>query len=157
MDRNKDESSTPPFAQKGMSIIEPHCTSSSCKHSLGEKWCPRNNKVHYEDTDQSSDLSDTEQSDNSKTDYVPSDHTSTSSVVGSRHLATITKDVRGCDLTTVHWPWSDHTLQCIYESLAQPDCDPTDTMFASVSVAANPKVLRQTNHCILNLLSSFAA
>lgn len=44
--------------------------------------------------------------------------------------------------------------KCSYDdSLAQPDYDPTDALFASVSVAADPQVLGQTNYP----LSSFAA
>lgn len=110
-----------------------------------------NKKIHFADTDKSSYLSDTEPSglpdySQADSDYVPSDYTSTSSVVVSKHLAIITKDVRYYDLTTVHWPWSDNTFQCIYDNLAQPDCDPTDALFATVSLAADPKVLSQTNH-----------
>lgn len=157
MDRNRGESSFPLFTHKGMSSIEPHRTSSSHKHSLGEKSLPRKKKVHYaadteEDLDQSSDLSDMDQeqselSDSSKADDSQSDNTSTSSVLGSRHLATITRDV---NFNTIIWPWLHKIYKCSYDNWAQPDYDPTDALFASVSVAADPQVLGQTNHPLLH-------
>ena len=122
---NREESSIPPFAE----------SHSSRKHGSSEiKW-PKKKRVHYadsnlEDFDQSSD---TEESELSDIDYVPSDDTSTSSVDRSRQLVTITRDSSG-NLNTLCWPWSENIYQCVYGSLAQPDYDPTDALFESVSL-----------------------
>jgi hypothetical protein len=110
-------------------------------------------KVHYA-LDTSSDSEQEQSAVSDSSSYVPSDHTSTSSILGSTLLATVT---RKKDLSAIYFPW-EHGIRyvCEYRKLERPVYNPGDPEFSTVPFASDPKVLGQTSH-LFYILLSFAA